>query len=57
MQRALILAGIALIALGLLWPWLSKLGPGLGFNFGLGLGRLPGDIVIHRQGFSLYVRS
>jgi hypothetical protein len=30
--------------LGLLWPWLSK----------LGLGRLPGDIVIRREGFSFY---
>ena len=43
-SRILILIGIAIVALGLLWPWLSK----------LGLGRLPGDIVIQRQGFSFY---
>lgn len=34
MQRMLIVAGAVLVAAGLLWPWLSK----------LGLGRLPGDI-------------
>lgn len=45
MSRLLILAGILLAALGLLWPWIGK----------LGLGRLPGDIVIERDGFSLYL--
>jgi len=44
MMRILILAGLALIVIGLAWPWLSK----------LGLGRLPGDIVIRREGFSFY---
>jgi hypothetical protein len=44
MSRLLIIAGIVLLALGLLWPWLSR----------LGLGRLPGDIVIQRDGFSFY---
>lgn len=44
MQRALILAGVALFIIGLAWPWLSK----------LGLGRLPGDIIVHRQGMSFY---
>lgn len=44
MQRTLILVGIVIFAVGLLWPWLSK----------LGLGRLPGDIHIEREGFSLY---
>ena len=34
MQRTLIIAGLALAAAGLLWPWLSK----------LPFGRLPGDI-------------
>ncbi len=43
-SRALILIGIAIVALGLLWPWLSK----------LGIGRLPGDIVVQREGFSFY---
>jgi hypothetical protein len=45
MSRALIIFGIVLIAVGLLWPVISK----------LGLGRLPGDIVIERDNFRLYV--
>jgi hypothetical protein len=45
MSRALIIFGIVLIAIGLLWPVISK----------LGLGRLPGDIVIERDNFRLYV--
>jgi hypothetical protein len=44
MSRILIIAGVLLVVAGLAWPWLSK----------LGLGRLPGDIVIQREGFSLY---
>jgi hypothetical protein len=44
MQRALILLGLALLAAGLLWPWLAK----------LGLGRLPGDIRYEKDGFVLY---
>ena len=44
MSRFLIIAGIALVVIGLAWPWLSK----------LGLGRLPGDIVVQREGFSFY---
>ena len=43
-SRALILIGIAIVVIGLLWPWLSK----------LGLGRLPGDIVVQRQNVSFY---
>ena len=38
MQRALIVIGIALILIGVAWPWIAK----------LGLGRLPGDIRIER---------
>jgi uncharacterized protein HemY len=45
MARFLILAGILLIVIGLLWGPLSR----------LGLGRLPGDIVIEREGFTLYI--
>lgn len=45
MSRVLILIGLILVAAGLLWPWLSA----------LGLGRLPGDIVIERQNFTLYI--
>lgn len=42
--RLLVIVGSVLIAVGLLWPWLSK----------LPLGRLPGDIVIDRPGFKLF---
>ena len=45
MQRTLILVGLALLVIGLAWPWLGK----------LPLGRLPGDIVIDRPSFKLYV--
>lgn len=44
MSRALIIIGIVLIAVGLLWPWIQK----------LGLGRLPGDIVVERENFRFY---
>lgn len=44
MSRALIYIGIALVAIGLLWPVLQK----------SGLGRLPGDIVIEREHFRFY---
>jgi hypothetical protein len=45
MQRWLILFGLVLIAAGLLWPLLTK----------SGLGRLPGDIVIERENFRIYL--
>jgi hypothetical protein len=44
MSRFLIVLGLALVAIGLLWPWVGR----------LGLGRLPGDIVIQRQNFIFY---
>lgn len=44
MQRALIVIGLAILAAGLLWPWLSR----------LPFGRLPGDFHIQRDGFSFY---
>jgi len=44
MQRFLIILGAALLILGLGWPWLAK----------LGLGRLPGDIHVERDGFSFH---
>ncbi len=44
MQKALIAAGILLIAAGLAWPWLARL-PWF---------HLPGDIAIEREGFSFY---
>jgi hypothetical protein len=45
MTRWLIILGVVLIVAGLLWPWISK----------LGLGRLPGDIVVERENFRLYL--
>ena len=44
MQRVLVVLGLVLVAAGLLWPWLSK----------LGLGRLPGDIRIETEGGGFY---
>src|ERR1700730_14107863 len=44
MARFLILLGLVILAVGLLWPFLSR----------LGLGRLPGDIVIQRDNFTYY---
>ena len=44
MQRILIIAGIAVLAIGLAWPLFSK----------LPLGRLPGDFVIDRPGMKVF---
>lgn len=44
MAKWLVIAGVVLIVLGLAWPLLGK----------LGLGRLPGDIRIVRDGFTFY---
>jgi len=44
MQKFLIIAGAALLIIGLLWPWIAK----------LGLGRLPGDIAVEKEGFGFY---
>jgi hypothetical protein len=44
MTRILVTLGVILIVVGLAWPWLMK----------LGLGRLPGDIVIERENFRFY---
>ena len=45
MSRVLIILGLVLVVAGLAWPFVSK----------LGLGRLPGDFHIEREGFSLYL--
>ena len=45
MQRALFALGIIIALIGLAWPWISK----------LPLGRLPGDILIEREGFRLFL--
>jgi multisubunit Na+/H+ antiporter MnhG subunit len=44
MSRLLIVIGLAIAAIGLLWPWIAS----------LGLGRLPGDIYFQRDGFTFY---
>jgi hypothetical protein len=44
MARTLVIIGLVIVAVGLLWPWLGR----------LGLGRLPGDIVIERGNSSFY---
>ena len=44
MPRFLITLGIVLVVAGFAWPLLVK----------LGLGRLPGDIRIEREGFGFY---
>lgn len=44
MQRVLVVLGLLLLAVGLAWPWIAR----------LGLGRLPGDIRIEREGFGFY---
>ncbi len=43
-QKILLFAGLLLIVLAFLWPYLSK----------LPLGRLPGDIIIDKPNFKLY---
>ena len=44
MSKWLIALGLILVAVGLFWPFIGK----------LGLGRLPGDIVVRREELSLY---
>jgi hypothetical protein len=44
MGRFLVIAGIILVAAGLLWPYLAR----------LGLGRLPGDIAIRGEHGGFY---
>ncbi len=44
-QRVLITLGILMILAGALWPWIVK----------IGLGRLPGDIIIKRDNFQFYL--
>jgi len=44
LSKWLIALGLILVAAGLFWPFMGK----------LGLGRLPGDIVVRREEFALY---
>jgi len=43
-QRSLILLGLAIVAVGLLWPWIRR----------LGLFRLPGDFKIQTEHGAFY---
>ena len=45
MSRTLIIIGLAIVAVGILWPWLAR----------VGFGRLPGDILIQRENFTIYI--
>ena len=44
MTRFLVVLGLVIVVAGLLWPYLAQ----------LGLGRLPGDIVIQRENMTFY---
>lgn len=45
MQKLLIVLGLLILVVGLLWPWLGR----------IGLGRLPGDFVFNVGGAKVYV--
>jgi multisubunit Na+/H+ antiporter MnhG subunit len=44
MRHTLIILGVIIVLVGVLWPWLSR----------LGLGRLPGDIYIRTGHVTFY---
>ena len=44
MQRFLIIVGVLIALVGVAWPWIAR----------LGLGRLPGDINVERDGWSFH---
>lgn len=44
-QKILIFIGIAILIIGILWPWISK----------LPFGKLPGDIVVDKPNFKMYI--
>lgn len=43
-SRFLVTLGILLVLAGIIWPFLQR----------MGIGRLPGDIVVEREGFRFY---
>ncbi len=49
MRQFLVTAGVALLVLGLLWPWITR------FGGWLPLGRLPGDINVQRPGLGVHI--
>ncbi|MEJ2115915.1 MAG: DUF2905 domain-containing protein [Gammaproteobacteria bacterium] len=44
MNKTIIYIGIVIIAIGVFWPYISK----------IPFGKLPGDIAIKKEGFQLY---
>ncbi len=44
MGRVLVIVGLVIAAIGLLWPWLRR----------IGLGQLPGDIYLHGEHGAFY---
>lgn len=44
-QKILIFIGIAILIIGILWPWISK----------LPFGKLPGDIVVDKPNFKMFI--
>ena len=45
MQRILIILGVIILIVGILWPWIVK----------LPIGKLPGDIIINKPSFKVYI--
>jgi len=45
MSKTLIILGLVIVAIGLAWPWIGR----------LGLGQLPGDIIIRRGETAFYL--
>jgi len=45
MSRPLVILGLVIVAIGVFWPWLSR----------IGLGRLPGDVFIERENVVIYL--
>ncbi|PDT45240.1 DUF2905 domain-containing protein [Sinorhizobium fredii] len=45
MSRILIIIGLIIVAVGVFWPLLAR----------IGFGRLPGDIMIVRENFTIYI--
>jgi ribose/xylose/arabinose/galactoside ABC-type transport system permease subunit len=43
-SRFLVTLGVVLILAGIVWPFLQR----------IGIGRLPGDILVEREGFRFY---
>ena len=45
MRRLLIISGLAIVVLGVTWPWIIR----------IPLSRLPGDLILRRRNFIFYI--